>query len=113
MNRILVFVVCSWSLLWAQISQWAKYEPAFQSDKSYENPIYDVDQFKSTFISPSGREKIIHGFWDGDKTWRVRFMPDEIGTWTFSTVCCDKKNAGLYAQNGSFECFPNDHSIIR
>jgi hypothetical protein len=111
MNRVFIFLVCAWSLLWAQIPQWDKYETAFQSDKSYENPIYDVDHLKITFISPSGRQEIIHGFWDGEKTWRVRFMPDEIGTWTFSTVCSDKDNAGLHAQKGSFECIPNDQMM--
>src|SRR5579864_9401593 len=46
----------------------------------------------------------IGGFWDGGTTWRVRFAPDEIGHWTFATLCSDAANGGLQAQVGEFEC---------
>src|SRR5690606_37213684 len=35
------------------------------------------------FRGPSGREHTRLGFWDGGRTWRVRFCPDEAGTWTW------------------------------
>jgi hypothetical protein len=31
------------------------------------------------------RTVAVDGFYDGDGTWRVRFMPDEIGEWSYIT----------------------------
>lgn len=88
----------------AQTGRWMKYEQTFQSDKTYENPLYNIQKFAVRFTSPSGRVKTISGFWDGEKTWRVRFMPDEPGTWTYLTECSDQTNAGLHGQKGTFAC---------
>ncbi len=84
-----------------------KFEKEFISSKSYNNPLYDVKKFNIRFISPSGRIKQINGFWDGDKSWKVRFCPDEIGLWSFNTECSDKENTGLHHQEGNFNCLPN------
>ena len=81
-----------------------RYEQTFQSQKDYENPLYNVQNFSVRFTSPSGRIKTIAGFWDGGKTWRVRFAPDEAGTWTYTTECSDKQNTGLHQQQGTFSC---------
>ncbi len=90
-----------------------KFETSFRSSKTYENPLYDVESFTVQFTSPTGREKNILGFWDGGATWRVRFMPDEPGTWTYITECSDQENAGLHQVRGSFECTDNssEHEI--
>ena len=40
------------------------------------------------------------GFYDGDGTWRVRFMPDELGTWRYEMELGD----GAAASGGTFEC---------
>lgn len=88
----------------AQTGRWMKYEQTFQSDKAYENPLYNVQKFVVRFTAPSGKVQTISGFWDGDKTWRVRFAPDEVGTWTYLTECSDKENKGLHEQKGTFPC---------
>jgi hypothetical protein len=46
----------------------------------------------------------VDGFWDGGKTWRVRFSPDQPGRWTFTTSCSDTANRGLHNQTGQFLC---------
>ena len=94
--------------LFAQTPVWTKHEIQFQSAKTYDNPIYDVKDFKITFTAPSGREKVVRGFWDGDTDWKVRFMPDEIGKWSWKSECSDKENTGLNGQSGIFECVKND-----
>ena len=90
---------------------WMKYEKQFQSDKSYDNPLYDVKEFVVRFTAPSGRVQKINGFWDGGRDWKVRFCPDEKGTWTFEASCSDAQNKGLHGVKGSFECIANDSKL--
>ena len=87
-----------------QIGQWRCYEKSFTSSVEYANPLYEVKEFKAEFQSPCGRVKTIRGFWDGGREWKIRFCPDETGTWTFTTICSDEKNSGLHQITDSFEC---------
>lgn len=87
--------------------KWKKYELAFSSSLDYENPVQDLRYMEVTFTSPTGRIKTINAFWDGGKTWKARFMPEETGTWNFITKSSDPKNAGLNDQKGTFSCIPN------
>ena len=86
---------------------WDRLEITFISDKTYGNPLQDLKEFQVIFQSPTGKEKRINAFWDGEKTWKTRFMPDEIGNWTYQTKCSDNKNPGLNAVKGSFSCLSN------
>jgi hypothetical protein len=83
---------------------WHKYEIPFASDREYENPIYDVSTFSVVFTSATGREKTVNGFWDGGKTWKVRFLPDETGEWSWESICSDRENSGLHGLTGRFSC---------
>ncbi len=94
-----------------QVRVWTKYEKAFESDKSYENPLYEVKEFAVRFTSPTRRVRKVSGFWDGGRDWKVRFCPDEQGTWTFRTSCSDEKNEGLHGIEGSFECIAGDSDL--
>lgn len=96
------------SHLCAQTPIWTKHEIRFQSSKTYDNPIYDVKDFKITFTAPSGMTKIVRGFWDGGTDWKVRFMPGETGKWSWKTECSDKENTGLQNQSGTFDCVTNE-----
>ena len=89
--------------------EWRKYEIIFSSNSEYENPIQDVKFFEVTFTSPTGIDKTINGFWDGEKVWKARFMPYETGTWSFITRCSDAKNPGLNNQTGTFLCRANSN----
>lgn len=84
--------------------RWQKYELAFTSDIEYENPIQDLRTMEVKFTSPTGIVSIINAFWDGGRTWKVRFMPCETGRWTYSTYCSDGKNNGLNGRTGTFIC---------
>lgn len=66
--------------------------------------MYDVRQFTVRFLSPTGNEKIVSGFWDGGAAWKVRFCPDETGTWSYQTHCSDTLNTGLHLLSGTFDC---------
>ena len=58
------------------------------------------------FTSATGEQTTAHGFWDGGRTWRVRFAPGQLGKWTFRTACSDATNRGLHNLSGAFLCTP-------
>ena len=84
-----------------QIPMYSRAEWMFSSSADYDNPVQDAS-LTAVFTSPSGREYKVYGFWDGGRTWRLRFSPDEMGSWSFRTVCSDPDNSGLH-QQGQFE----------
>ena len=83
--------------------RWSRFEASFASSSAYDNPLQEVDLLV-TFIAPSGALHTVRGFWDGDLTWRVRFLPDEIGRWTYRTACSDDANVGLHQITNWFDC---------
>jgi hypothetical protein len=109
---LLIFVA---RFLSAQTPVWTKHEIHLQSSKTYTNPIYEVRDFKATFTAPSGRTRTVYGFWDGDTDWKIRFMPDEKGQWTWKTICSDTENTGLHDQQGEFSCIenPGDDALFK
>ncbi len=53
----------------------------------------------ATFTHSSGTEIKAEGFWDGGKTWKIRFSATKPGTWKWTTSSGD---AGLDGKEGSF-----------
>ena len=98
----------------ASVTQWAVYEAALEGSHEYDNPFWDVT-VDVHLTAPSGARHSVEAFWDGARTWRVRFSPDEVGMWRWMSDCSDDANAGLHAQEGSFECvsFTGDNPIYR
>jgi len=87
----------------SEVAIWTRFEAAFSSAGTYDNPLQQVE-LQVRFTAPSGKEKTVLGFWDGDGTWRVRFSPDELGEWRYSTTASDPSETGLHAKRGSFSC---------
>ncbi len=85
------------------VALWTRFEGTFTSARDYGNPVQDV-KVSVQFISPQGKTRTLLAFWDTSRTWRVRFSPDEVGKWTYKTLCSDKSNTGLHERTGSFEC---------
>lgn len=114
MNKKIIFIILySFACLFiiygnnTTIKQWQKKELVFESRQLYDNPLYDVDFFGAEFISPSGEKLIVRGFWDGEKTWKIRFMPDQTGKWKYKTICSDPANDQLNGTEGAFKCVRN------
>ena len=80
------------------VPQWGRFEAAFTAA---EDTSPDAE-FAVEFTSPSDRRRTVPGFWDGGRTWRVRFLPDEEGTWRFRSRA--KRDTGLDGQAGRFVC---------
>lgn len=106
-----ILFFCTTQILVAQTQIYDRFEAQFKSSKSYENPLYEVNSFEIEFTSPSGKKKTVRGFWDGGTVWKVRFMPDELGNWTYESTSSDQSNTGLHHVTGAFECIVNDSEL--
>jgi hypothetical protein len=84
----------------SDVPRWGLVDATFTSSRTYENPLQDA-KVRVTFTAPSKRTQTVDGFWDGGTTWRVRFSPDEVGTWTYLTSATPESETGLHAQKGS------------
>ena len=75
------------------------------------NPFIDVD-LRAEFRY-GHRVLPVEGFYDGDGTYRIRFMPDEVGEWQYQT----RSNAPeLDGREGTFTCTPasgDNHGPVR
>jgi len=87
----------------ATVPKWQRFELALKSSRNYANPFQDA-QMRVLFVSPLGQTNRVYGFWDGGRTWRVRYRPDFPGRWTYYTMCSDTSNTGLHDRSGEFLC---------
>jgi hypothetical protein len=83
------------------IPLYQRFEQSFESAANYANPVQEAS-LVATFTAPSGEKLKVPGFWDGGKTWRVRFAPTQTGKWKFETTCSDTGNKGLHQKAGEF-----------
>lgn len=86
---------------------WGRFEAGFTATRDYDNPIYDVTRLAVHFTSPTGRIRTVNAFWDGGRNWKVRFMPDETGAWSYVSEMTGATDAGLHGMRGSFEAVAN------
>jgi hypothetical protein len=66
----------------ATVEKWGVFEAAF-SGPSHGNPYLEIEL--DAIFSHNSREVRVPGFYDGDGVYRVRFMPDSEGEWSFKT----------------------------
>jgi hypothetical protein len=85
------------------VPKWQRFELTLKSSRTYTNALQDAE-VRALFVSPLGETNRVYGFWDGGKTWRVRYQPTFPGRWTYYTMCSDTANAGLHEQTGAFLC---------
>lgn len=85
------------------VPKWQRLELTLKSSRAYTNALQEAE-VRALFISPLGETNRVYGFWDGGKTWRVRYQPTFPGRWTYYTMCSDTANAGLHEQHGEFLC---------
>ncbi|CAN5770528.1 DUF5605 domain-containing protein [soil metagenome] len=75
------------------------------------NPFKDV-QLSAEFTFKN-RTYFTEGFYDGNGVYKVRFMPDEEGEWTFRTTSNAKE---LNGRTGKFRCTPSspsNHGLVK
>ena len=81
-----------------QVKQWGIFELPLKGPEK-GNPFLDI-QLSATFKRNNFTKKVA-GFYDGNGIYKVRFMPDKKGTWTYTTSSNYKE---LRNHKGSFQC---------
>lgn len=82
---------------------WTRWERSFTAEGDADGQRVEL---LVEFTSPGGATRTVRGFWDGGATWRVRFMPDEPGRWSYRTTSVPSV-PGLDGVTGTFLCEPN------
>ncbi|MDG0809863.1 DUF5605 domain-containing protein [Cohnella rhizosphaerae] len=94
----------------AEAEQWGIYEIELKGP-SHGNPFTDVElaaEFKF-----GGKSVRMAGFYDGDGVYRIRFMPDAQGDWTYRTASSARSLNGI---EGAFRVVPpsaGNHGPVR
>ncbi len=87
----------------AQIHVWEKQTLTFHSEKSYENPY--AEQTVWVDLKGPNFSKRVYGFWDGGRTFKVRVLATEPGSWSWQSGS-EPKDTGLAGKRGSFQAIP-------
>ncbi len=75
------------------------------------NPYRDV-QLSASFSNGENTMEV-HGFYDGEGIYKIRFMPDAVGEWNYTTSSNIKR---LHNKKGKFACIKNtgnNHGPVR
>ena len=88
----------------ADVETWRAAELAFEAGADYNATGADAVTFDAVFTHASGEKVSRPGFWDGGKTFRVRFAPTKPGRWSWSTTC--RGDAALDGRTGMLEAKP-------
>ena len=104
----LVAAACSAVAFGADVETWRATELAFEAGADYDKTGADAVAFDAVFTHDSGEKVSRPGFWDGGKTFRVRFAPTKPGRWSWSTTC--RGDAALDGKTGALEAKPSSRS---
>jgi hypothetical protein len=80
------------------VERWGVQEIALHTSRHYDNPFKDVTL--TAKFSCAGEQMSVMGFYDGDSVWKVRFMPQQVGSCKFETASNDSE---ITSQSGNFE----------
>jgi len=107
MLRVIIFNIVLIVTLFAQtatVPLYRVFEHEVTNDKDYMNNFTDVT-LNVQYQAPSGRLYNFLGFYNGNgkgdsegNVWKMRFMPDEMGNWTYVYTWSDRTAGG----SGSF-----------
>ncbi|OVE76024.1 hypothetical protein BVX98_06660 [bacterium F11] len=86
------------------VKKWERFEVILPND-SWTGNEFDVE-LVGHFTNPSGDRTLSQfGFYAGDNTWKIFFMPDELDEWTYTTTSSDPD---LDNHTGSFLTVSSD-----
>ena len=91
------------------VQKWDTHEVELHSTAPYENPFTDVE-VTATVSCDGGKSYETNGFFDGEGIWRIRFMPDEVGSWSYRTHSSD---TALDGAAGTIRCVDPTESYLR
>lgn len=82
---------------------WQLQEITFEASRDYANPYGDVDLWIE--LEGPNFKKRVYGFWDGDRTWKVRFVASAPGEWSWRSASNQPADTGLNNGGGKFKAF--------
>ena len=95
----------------APAGKYEVFEISLTTNETLANPFMDATA-AAVFRSPSGRRVSVAGFYHGDTTWMVRFVPDELGAWSWQAKLSSRR--GEVRRSGAFRCAASDrHGFVR
>ena len=83
----------------AEVERWGRFERSVPNRRKYADPYRDVT-LEVSYTRPDGTMVTFWGFYDGGDTWKIRFMPDQTGSWRYTARFSD----GAPGVQGAFEC---------
>jgi hypothetical protein len=81
------------------VGRYAMFEKEITNTSSYSNAFTDTT-LTATFTSPSAQQTMVYGFYAGGQTWKVRFMPNQLGQWSYVATFSDSAPGA----SGTFQC---------
>lgn len=94
-----------------EVEQWGILEIELKSEKTYKKPFSDVEIW--AYFKKSGDLKKVYGFYDGDSVWKIRFMPQDIGEYSFSIESNASEFNGLNGKFMSMQPASNNHGPVK
>src|SRR5688500_12877079 len=81
----------------ASVPRFTPHEVTLTATGTYSNPYVELAA-DATLTEPDGRTtRSLPLFWDGGRTWKLRFAPDKPGTWKWTVKSADR---GLDRKSG-------------
>ena len=84
------------------IYPWRETEITLTATHDLANPYTDIDVW-AAFAHDDGTLLRRPAFWDGGRSWKLRFAATKAGRWTWRTFC-STPDAGLAGQIGELQC---------
>jgi hypothetical protein len=95
----------------SSVERYAVFETSLRCDHQWPNPFTDAAA-TATFDGPRGQRLVTEGFFDGDAIWRFRFVPRELGRWSYDLVIAGA--GGGARSRGVFDCIGGSgHGFLR
>jgi hypothetical protein len=85
-----------------EVPRWEPHDFAFTASEAQDNP-FEID-LSAKVMGPDGQTFTLPGFYDGNRTWKVRVSPTTEGHWSLVT---QSDLPALNSQRAAFTCVPN------
>ncbi|MBP8259692.1 MAG: DUF4038 domain-containing protein [Verrucomicrobia bacterium] len=85
---------------------WTPYETVLTATSQPANPYVSLSAEAVLDPPGGGPRRRLPLFWDGGRTWKLRFSPDKPGVWRWTV---QSKDPGLDGQTGGFEAAGSGH----
>ena len=80
-------------------------EITFGSTTAYPDPYNEVD-LDVLFRGPDGVLRRVPAYWAGGNSWAARFAGEQVGEYSFETVCSNVADKGLQERSGTVTVEP-------